>query len=147
MRIAPGRSLLVLVVTGGLCATTFASAAGLGLTSHTLFATTAPAQCDPDGVTTTRTVSGGIVETVTVEGIHAACIGADFAVTLADGSAAQLAERRLCDVPSGGFGGSGNALTLGFDFSSAAILDADAPGTHVAIFRDGVTAVSPPACS
>jgi hypothetical protein len=146
MPIAASRSFLVLVSAAAVCATTFASAAGLGLTSHTLFATTAPARCDPDGVTTTRIVSEGFVEIVTVEGIHGDCAGADFAVTLADGSAVQLAERRLCDVPSGSFGGSGNALTLGFDFSAAAVLDVDAPGTHVASFRDSVTAASPPTC-
>lgn len=125
-----------------------AAAAGLNLTAEALSATALTVvHCDPDGVLTSRTVSGGIVQTVTVEGIHGSCVGADFAVTLAAGSAAQLAEGRLCDVQAGSFGGTGDARTLGFDFSAAGVNDADVAATHVAMFQDGVVAASPPACS
>lgn len=126
----------------------YASAASLVVSSNDLGASAATARCDPNGVTSSYTTSAvtigadvvQVVDVVTVAGIADACFGRDFAVTLADGSVASLAERRLTDVPAGDFAGTTNARTLAFDFladqvpASSVVAPSGSACCYVAIF-------------
>lgn len=136
------RWLAALVVSGVAFAVVYAAAASLGVTSADLATgIDTVGSCDPNGVTTTWTAafvagSGYEIGTVTVHGIDASCIGADFAVTLAAASGTGLAEERDANTVAADFGGSGNARTLSFDFASDHI-PAGQVQTLVVVFAHG----------
>jgi hypothetical protein len=121
------RWLLATALGSVIFAVTYVAAASLGISGGNLASGAALVEsCDPDGVTTAFSApafdgTDFMVERVTVRGIDRACVGHDFVVMLADGSAVQLAEGRLLGVTSGAFGGSADALTLEFDFTASRI--------------------------
>lgn len=75
-----------------LAAAVTASAASLGgITANRLSAgTAAVASCDPDGVTVTYTLSSGIVQSMTVGGVDAACANGSMRAVLANASGASI---------------------------------------------------------
>jgi hypothetical protein len=118
----------------------YVTASSLGITGAGLSAGAAPiTSCDPDGVTTAFGApsfdgTAYVVGTVTVSGIDRACVGRDLVIMLADGAGTQLAEQRHSDVTGGGYSGSGDALTIEFDFGPSAVRSDDVQTVFVSIF-------------
>lgn len=80
---------IVLVIA--VASASYAAASSLGLATDTLAAgSSAVMACDPDGVALSYTVVDGKVTDVTVDGLHADCVGGDLSLTLVDSTGAGI---------------------------------------------------------
>lgn len=117
---------LALVATAAaIAAAVTASAASLGgITTHRLSSGSATISgCDPDGVSVTYTLSAGVVQSMTVDGVAAACANGSMRATLVNGSGTSLGASGPATV-----GGTSVTLTLSPQPVASAV-----EGVHISI--------------
>lgn len=108
-----------------IAAAVMASAASLGgVTANRLSSGTAAIMsCDPDGVTVTYTLSSGVVQSMTVGGVDAACVNGAMRAVLVNGSGSSIGAAASTTVA-----GTSVTLTLSPQPLASAV-----EGTHISI--------------